>query len=80
MKFKEPVAGATEGNAARCLYAERRKQREDRERKQKEGQTRMSCDTRESAVNKTGIIRQSRPDLICASALLRFYLAASCPL
>lgn len=35
---------------------------------------------RESAVNKTGIIRQSRSDFICASTLLRFYSAASYPL
>jgi hypothetical protein len=75
MKFKEPVANAAEGNARGRI---RGKGGGDRHGggggwKQKEGRTNES---QESAVNKTGIIRQSRSDFIYASTLLRFYSAA----
>lgn len=67
MKFKEPVVRA-------AVYAERDggtggvKNRRKAERVNR---------ARESAVNKTGIIRQSRSDFICTSTLLHFYSAAS---
>lgn len=70
MKFKEPVVRA-------AVYAER--EGGTGEAKNRRKAERVSR-ARESAVNKTGIIRQSRSDFICASTLLRFYSAASHPL
>jgi len=75
MKFKEPVVRV-------AIYEKgwRGKRKGERWGVKNRRKAERASRTRESAVNKTGIIRQSRSDFICASTLLRFYSAAFYPL